>query len=116
VHDDNADVTALTWRGHGLYRGRQEVLGLPETAPEEGLEWLRRQLAGLTAGTTLAMAEARGLRVPGSPVEAKRALEMQGAQEAEVREKIAEFQRLRKEVDELVAALYESDGRSLGIL
>jgi type I restriction-modification system DNA methylase subunit len=116
VHDDNADVTALTWRGHGLYRGRQEVLGLPETAPEEGLEWLRRQLAGLTAGTTLAMAEARGLRVPGSPVEAKRALEMQGAQESEVREKIAEFQRLRKEVDELVAALYESDGRSLGIL
>jgi branched-chain amino acid transport system permease protein len=54
------------------------------------------------------MAEARGLRVPGSPVEAKRAFEALEAQEEEVREKIAEFQRLKAEVDELVAALYEA--------
>jgi type I restriction enzyme M protein len=112
VHDVSADVTALKRRGHTLYRGRQEVLSLPEMMPEEGLEWLRRQLAGLTVGTTFAMAEARGLRVPESPVEAKRALEALEAQEAEVREKLAEFQRLKAEVDELVAVLYESDNGS----
>jgi hypothetical protein len=84
------------------------VLSLPDSAPPEALEWLRRQLSGLASGTTLVMAEARGVRVPESPAEAKRALGLLEAQEAEVGEKIAEFQKLKREVDELVVALYEA--------
>ncbi len=114
VHDENADVTGLTCGGRSLFRGRrQEVLSVPESVPEAGLEWLRRQFSGLEKGTSFAMAEARGLRVPASPeaaVEALRALE---AREAEVREKVAEFGRLKAEVDVLVAALYESDSAEM---
>lgn len=115
VHDDTADLTDLKRGGHLLYRGRyQEVLSMSEAVPEEGLEWLRRQFSGLEKGTSFAMAAARGLRVPASPdaaVEALRALEVQ---EAEVREKVAEFGRLKREVDVLVAELYEKPAEVVG--
>ncbi len=114
VHDENVDVTGLTCGGRSLFRGRrQEVLSVPESVPEAGLEWLRRQISGFEKGTSFAMVEARGLRVPASPeaaVEALRALE---AREADVREKVAEFGRLKAEVDVLVAALYESDSAEM---
>lgn len=110
VHDEGVDLTSLSRRGSALWRGRKEVISVPESAGETGaggLEWLRQQFAGLSAGTTWGMAEVRGARVPQSPGEAVRALAALAQREAEVREKVAEFGRLKAEVDVLVAALYE---------
>ncbi len=112
VHDKTADLTKLVPSGRSLYRRRQAVLSVPETVPEAALGWLRRQFAGLEPGTSLEVAEARGLRVPASPEEAVKALRELEAQEAGVREKIGEFNRLKVEVDTLVAAIYEGSAEA----
>ena len=107
VKDRDADVTELRVKGNALIRGKAEVLELPSASPR-AVEWLRRQLATLEPGTSFSMAEARGLEIPASPAHAEKALAELEAQEERVKADIEEFHRLRAEVDDLVAKLYES--------
>jgi hypothetical protein len=106
IKQSDADITALKLKGTSLFRGKAEIIALPGGTSAKALEWLRRQFSALGEGTTFQMAEASGLDIPASPADAEKALEALEKQEAEVRAKIEEFHKLRKDVDDLVAALY----------
>jgi hypothetical protein len=99
------------WVGEGgLYRGggRNARKVLESEAPKEALEWLVRQFATLDPETTWRMAEAKGLEIPKDAAEAQKALGDFIARETLVRQKQTEFNRIRQEVDDLVAKLYGS--------
>lgn len=90
-----------------LFSGRQEVARLPSNAPEEAMEWLRRQWLLFPEGTTVGEMEANNPLIPETPALAAKALAQLLAEEQKVSGLIGKIRDARLEISSLLDAVFE---------
>jgi type I restriction-modification system DNA methylase subunit len=95
----------LVRRGHSLYSGRREALGIASTMPERAMEWLRRQLAACPKGSTIATIK-RQIHIPRTPEIAAAALVSLLKKEEEVKNQVARIPAIQEKISELFAPMF----------
>lgn len=108
VFEPDKPVGNLTVSSDGLHRGKRLAIGSASPISEKAWGYLARAFAGLPSGTTFTAAEAQGFLLPTDPNKAEAVFTERVAAEKEVAADIARWLELRREVDELVAALFNS--------
>ncbi|MEJ7847800.1 MAG: hypothetical protein WKF92_06925 [Pyrinomonadaceae bacterium] len=107
ILDPTAFPAQIRRRGNDFFIGRNRAVHLSRSLDGPSLIWLEKQFAQFTTNVSFQAAEADNVKIPSSPEEALTALELLEIDEKNVLEKVLEFNRLRKEVDDLVAELYD---------
>ncbi|MEZ7524414.1 HsdM family class I SAM-dependent methyltransferase [Burkholderia vietnamiensis] len=93
--------------GHRLYAGKQEVLKISSTEPEEAVEWLRRYLLTFPEGTTMGTVESMNPSLPQTPTLAKQVLARMTDAESKVAAQIDAIKDLRAKISDHLGKLFE---------
>lgn len=108
ILDPTAYLAELRQKDQIFFRGKsQKVVEFSQPLEEDSIEWIARQFKQFPANQSFQAVEAEGDLFPISPKEATKALKLLRAEEVKIVEKVAEFNQLKKNVDELIGNLYK---------
>lgn len=106
IFDPTAFPAKLSRRDNAFFQGRGRVLDFTSVISEQALLWLERQFKHLPSDMSFQAAEAASIEIPSTPEDAANCLRLLVNDENKIVEKVAEFNRLRDEVNEAVEKLY----------
>lgn len=107
IDDPTAHLYSAYMKNGAFYRKSKQVVHFNETITDDALTWLERQFGAAAEDVSFQAAEADNLEIPATPADAVKALGLLLNAEKQTLEDVLEFNKVRKEVDDLVAALYE---------
>ena len=109
INSRTAYMAELRRRENVFLRGRnQTVVEFSNPVDPDALEWIERQFKQFPVNLSFQSAEAEGIEFPISPDEAKKALKLLQKEDRRVSAKVSEFNRIKDEINNLVAELYQT--------
>ncbi|WP_158934067.1 class I SAM-dependent DNA methyltransferase [Burkholderia sp. S171] len=107
ITEPAAKVRKLIRSGHRLFLGKQQVAHIAASAPEEAIEWLRRQLLTFPEGTTLGEVDALNPQIPSTPALAKQALSLLILEEQRVKNLQEQIDIAKTQISAALETLFE---------
>lgn len=107
IKNSSAKANGLIREQLRLFAGKREVLVAPSSVGENAIEWLRRQLAELPVGMTMAEAERQGVPVPMTPRSAEGALKALELAENETQSLVNRIAAIQHEISNELSTVFE---------